>query len=123
VRDAALDVASRALARRAGLALPTAETERALELDEATSLGVSANELFSWVSGEHRESLFWDGFAPNPEELRAEITLQIEALGEIDSVPVRRANEVAASTHALGACSSRRARRGSSIGVGVQLSS
>jgi hypothetical protein len=59
------------------------QSERALDLDETTSLGVSANDLLSWVSGEHREALAWQDSAGSfgPEHGRSEITLEIGPLG------------------------------------------
>lgn len=74
------------------------QTERALDLDENTSLGVSANDLLSWVSGEHREALAWQDSAGSfgPEHGRSEITLEIGPLGArfIDRRPKERSNNV-----------------------------
>jgi hypothetical protein len=60
-----------------------AQTESALALDAATSLGVSAAELSSWVSGTHHETLAWQDQSASfgPEHGSSELTIEIETLG------------------------------------------
>jgi hypothetical protein len=65
--------------------------QRELGLDEATPLGATASELFSWISGPHAESLGWlppgpsesyarlDGFGP--EQGSSELQLDFEPVG------------------------------------------
>ena len=59
------------------------QTERTLEPGETTSLGTSANELYGWLRGEHRESLEWKDAASSfdPENGHSEITIEVEPLG------------------------------------------
>lgn len=65
--------------------------QRELGLDEATPIGVTASELFRWLSGPHTEPLRWlspsasesharvDGFGP--EQGDSELQLDVEPLG------------------------------------------
>ncbi|HVZ36993.1 MAG TPA: hypothetical protein VG963_31425 [Polyangiaceae bacterium] len=71
------------------------ETESELGLDDATSLGVSAADLFAWVGGTHQATLAWqDGAASfGPEHGLSQITLEIQPLGAhfIDRSPAQGA--------------------------------
>ena len=73
------------------------ESARPLELDEVTSIGVSAAELLSWVGGTHTETLAWQDSAASfgPEHGRSEITIEVEPLGArfIDRRPKQRSGE------------------------------
>jgi hypothetical protein len=65
--------------------------QRELGLDEATPIGATAGELFSWISGPHTEPLSWlspgpsesyarvDGFGP--EQGSSELQLDFEPIG------------------------------------------
>jgi len=81
------------------------QTVRALDLDEATALGVSANDLLSWVSGEHRETLAWQdtNASYGPEHGRSEISLEIGPLGArfIDRRPKERTDDGREEGHTL----------------------
>jgi hypothetical protein len=65
--------------------------QREIGLDEATPMGVTASELFGWISGPHTEPLQWlnpspsesharvDGFGP--EQGSSELRLEFEPIG------------------------------------------
>ena len=66
--------------------------ERSLDLDEATSIGATASELFRWIAGPHTEPLRWlnpntagdeyarlDGFGP--EQGSSQLQLDFEPIG------------------------------------------
>jgi hypothetical protein len=68
-------------------------TKSDLGLEDATSLGVSAADLFAWVGGTHQATLAWQDGAANfgPEHGQSQITLEIQPLGAhfIDRSPAQ----------------------------------